>query len=357
MEWKKAESEYVTEREPLIIFGYQTSYGNKETLTHFASSSGYLNKMSDTSLYTMMSEKQLLYVLHQKDESRIALKYINVPEVILDEFTGGKTIRWVRVGALDGYQQGIVSVAKDKQSSLIMSFNYLNQQDFITFDYFPKEIRFAVGDDISLLLENKIVLNFNVREKPYKASHPFIKGLYQVKIPILDLELDQLSSLRLLKWKLTLKYENREIIGGESGGYGSYTPHKNLMEVTQKLAKEYKLVVRTEIPDYTPLTFRGDITSLSNIMSLEDCYVYLMHDTINGFYKIGISNQPEWREKTLQSEKPTIELLAAKKFIKRKIAAAFEKALHDVYAQKRIRGEWFQLSPDDVSDMTAALLA
>ena len=39
----------------------------------------------------------------------------------------------------------------------------------------------------------------------------------------------------------------------------------------------------------------------------EECYVYLMFDAKTKLYKIGISNAPEWREKTLQSEKPSIK--------------------------------------------------
>src|SRR5205823_2962088 len=59
----------------------------------------------------------------------------------------------------------------------------------------------------------------------------------------------------------------------------------------------------------------------------EECYVYLMYDTKTFCYKIGISNEPEWREKTLQSEKPSIKRVAAKKFVNRRIAANIEKAL------------------------------
>jgi hypothetical protein len=38
-------------------------------------------------------------------------------------------------------------------------------------------------------------------------------------------------------------------------------------------------------------------------------YVYLMIDKNTGYHKIGFSKNPKHREKTLQSEKPTIELL------------------------------------------------
>ena len=83
---------------------------------------------------------------------------------------------------------------------------------------------------------------------------------------------------------------------------------------------------------------------------MRKCYVYLMIDTTNNFYKIGISNNPRYREHTLQSDKPTIELICAKEYPTRAIAEAIESALHRVYGNKRIRGEWFNLDSSDVED-------
>lgn len=87
----------------------------------------------------------------------------------------------------------------------------------------------------------------------------------------------------------------------------------------------------------------------------ERCFVYLMHDEANGFYKIGISNNPEYREHTLQSEKPTIVLVTAKEFPIRPIAEAFEAALHKTYETKRLRGEWFNLTVDDIEVLKKTL--
>lgn len=88
----------------------------------------------------------------------------------------------------------------------------------------------------------------------------------------------------------------------------------------------------------------------------EPCYVYLMYDESNGYYKIGISNNPEYREHTLQSEKPTIVLVQAKQFPIRSIAEAFEAALHKTYEGKRLRGEWFKLDTEDANNIKNALL-
>ena len=80
-----------------------------------------------------------------------------------------------------------------------------------------------------------------------------------------------------------------------------------------------------------------------------------MIDTANGYHKIGISNHPEYREGTLQSEKPTIELVCAKRYPSRVIASAIESALHTAFGEKRLRGEWFNLNEKEVNDIKLTL--
>ena len=78
--------------------------------------------------------------------------------------------------------------------------------------------------------------------------------------------------------------------------------------------------------------------------SIEKRKTYLMIDENTGFYKIGYSKNVEYREKTLQSEKPVIKLLFyCDNFI--------ETELHKKYKSKRIRGEYFNLSADDIIDI------
>ncbi len=78
--------------------------------------------------------------------------------------------------------------------------------------------------------------------------------------------------------------------------------------------------------------------------SLSNTNVYVMIDKNTGFYKIGRSKHPLKREKTLQSEKPTIEMLfSCSGMIKD------EKILHDKFAKQRIRGEWFDLKGSDIN--------
>lgn len=72
--------------------------------------------------------------------------------------------------------------------------------------------------------------------------------------------------------------------------------------------------------------------------------IYVMLDTSTGYYKIGRSINPSFREKTLQSKKPTITLLFGFDSTHQQ-----EKQLHAQYAEKRVRGEWFALTEDDLS--------
>ncbi len=64
---------------------------------------------------------------------------------------------------------------------------------------------------------------------------------------------------------------------------------------------------------------------------------YILKDKNTGYYKIGKSSNPLDREKTLQSEKPTYELI---KIFNNDI----ETILHKKYKKQNIRGEWFDLS-------------
>lgn len=78
-----------------------------------------------------------------------------------------------------------------------------------------------------------------------------------------------------------------------------------------------------------------------------ECYTYLMIDLKTGFHKIGISSDPNYREKTLQSEQPKIETVIHRKFINRKLAKDFENELHRKYDYKRARG----LNPMEINEI------
>ena len=136
------------------------------------------------------------------------------------------------------------------------------------------------------------------------------------------------------------------------GGEHNYNSYEDLQKALNLLFNDYYDIVNT-IKDYKPLEklVNHPIPKIDN----EGCYLYIMKDNSNGYYKIGISNKPEHRERTLQGEKPTIEMINNKKFAKRKIALSIEKSLHQTYSAQRIRGEWFDLNDEDIEDISSIM--
>ena len=75
--------------------------------------------------------------------------------------------------------------------------------------------------------------------------------------------------------------------------------------------------------------------------------VYLMKNGRNGYIKIGFTkNEPKFREKTFQSEEPEVELINYWYG-----SMLDEEKLHEKFAEKRLRGEWFNLNKDDINQI------
>lgn len=146
-------------------------------------------------------------------------------------------------------------------------------------------------------------------------------------------------------------YENSAIVGNNLS-----TEHLG-QTISSFLFKQYvnnfKEAFDLYITEY--LLPKMSYASAPDDIIFDICYLYLMHDTRNGYYKIGMSKEPQYRERTLQSEKPSIELVCTKELPRRDIARTFESALHNVFAEKRIRGEWFELSEYDVAILKKTL--
>lgn len=68
-------------------------------------------------------------------------------------------------------------------------------------------------------------------------------------------------------------------------------------------------------------------------------YTYLMLNDDTGLIKIGRSNNPKHREKTLQFQEPMVHMIACWETPK-----SLETDLHKLFKDKRVRGEWFRLT-------------
>lgn len=351
--WKKQDGEFVNKDEVILAISEKYYSGKiSNTYYHKAEKSGFLD-IVHCDIYPL-NQNNILYTINEDDEKRINRKFINIPDIVFDDFTNKKTIKWKQIGHPLYYSQGIVSKSNDNHISFIFTFNNLDDKDFIVFQFASKELNLSKGDIVSFLFEDNRIIDFIIKESSYRLISNYEEKHLENKIQITEDELRLFEDYDLLKWKIVLKKQNVEIFGGEEGT-GKYQSSKDLKIVIRKLTKEYRSLVSAEIENYQPLLERDTLTSLEDTPLVEECHVYLMIDTVNNYHKIGISNKPSWREKTLQSEKPSIELLASKKFINRKIAYSFEKALHDAYDEKRIRGEWFNLDESEIKEITHTL--
>lgn len=82
--------------------------------------------------------------------------------------------------------------------------------------------------------------------------------------------------------------------------------------------------------------------------------VYVIHST-SGHFKIGYSKNPDTRLKQLQKTQGVYEysLIQVIPFMNLEEARAFESGLHEDYKERRIRGEWFELTPKDLIEIGA----
>ena len=304
-----------------------------------------------------LKQKELLYLVYKTEKIRFNHLYLNEIDIHVDDFTNSKTIKWKVVGGLKSpYNSniynpigGIISDSSEGKS-LIFSFQNHSSKDFIVFNFFSKEYKLTINDKIYFLFEDNELISFKISEKSYNINHNW-KQLFETKIPITLDELNSFKNKRLEKWRIELTSSNQKITGIANN---DWYQGDNFQKVLHNLTSEYLDAVALHIENHTPLLNRmesePDVSENS-----EECYVYLMIDLSNNFHKIGISNSPKYREKTLQSDKPTIELICAKKFPSRKIAESIEKALHSTFMERRIRGEWFVLIEKEIEEIRQTL--
>ncbi len=358
--WLVADGEFVKENDNI----YQSQNFKHQIENHKAKKKGYIDicHYKTLSIYSNLeNQKKLLCVIRDDDSKRINQKYINKPKIIIDDFSNTKIIEWENVSISlsiylkKGYQ-GVISKSDNFFIDLLFTFNFINGNDYIIFHFNPKQIKPKSNDIISFLFENDEKIDFSISNNPIFSKNNRNEKIVEVKSLITKSELELFAKQKFKKWKINLFSNGKYILGGNTGEENNYKTKSNLIIVINKFTNEYIKLISKEIKNYKPIEERELVPTSTNKPNKDEiCYVYLMHDTTNNFYKIGISNNPKYRERTLQSEKPTIELIISKRFPIRKIAESFEKALHETYSDQRIRGEWFDLSEKDVENIKLSL--
>ncbi len=133
--------------------------------------------------------------------------------------------------------------------------------------------------------------------------------------------------------RLDIVFEGQRITGIHHTGFEDAV--SDLDRVIRKLS-----IYRDEMAAYY-----GEPTIKYNPVGLTK--IYLMSDTHTGYTKIGRSIDPEKRERTLLGDKSTIKLI----FMSGECDRSIEKELHHRFKEKRIRGEWFNLSLDEIEEI------
>ena len=248
----------------------------------------------------------------------------------------------IGIGRREGFEINI-------SDSLKIILDFTNGESCIEIDITFHGIRMTKGDCVSLLFDDGSIVDYIVSDNPKKQVR---KGYDNEKLTTYSIistlykeDIEKFINMRLLSYRITVNRPSKDNITRNVGGLKP--------EEFSIYAKYYIGTIKKLIPDYV-FPHRYSQSDNANI-DFQGCYLYLMRDNANHYFKIGISNKPEYREKTLQSEKPSIEMLACKKFPTRKIAEAIESALHTAYSQQRLRGEWFNLTDADVAAIIETL--
>ena len=284
----------------------------------------------------------------QKQQELKNKRFQNIPLIKIDKFSGSKEIRWEMVGGKPKNKRartydGFIFEDENNHIKLIFTLNNIDNKDFIIFRYLTREYKLTVGSKILFYFSDGEIHTFEILTKPYLHSDDSNWGhIFETRVQITIDELECLKTKEFMDWQIEFPQPGKKITG--------VVPSSDIQFSINKLAIEYCELVGTELNNYQPLQNKGDLVSKTS-KSDEECYVYLMVDSTNNYHKIGTSIKPLIREKTLLSEKPTIELLCSKRFPSRRIALSFEFALHQAYKEKRVRGEWFDLSNKDIQEL------
>lgn len=256
-------------------------------------------------------------------------------QIFTDSFSQEKRIRWTSLFNTPYHIPNFFRY--DTMVSISFSFD---GDAHLLMKVWKDRFKPKVKDTVSFLFTDSDVKTYIVKNKPLKDDDDYI-----VDIILTQADLDKLRKTPID----TIRFESKAAL---PFAFSLFT--RNSLElgqiIFQRFAQRFSEALEEIGFKWETKESKEEISSTN-----EPCFVYLMIDTTNGYHKIGISNHPEYREGTLQSEKPTIELLCAKQFPSRTIAKAIESALHKAYEDKHLRGEWFQLGAKDIIDLMETL--
>lgn len=130
---------------------------------------------------------------------------------------------------------------------------------------------------------------------------------------------------------------------------GYYMEAEQMVEISNKLIKTAKEKgMKKAITDHNSER-KNEVEKIMNDHTPRKkeptkAYIYIME--CGGKYKIGVSKDVEKRKKQLDNRPFPVNIIFISPLIED--AYVFEKALHDIYTDRKIDGEWFDLTDDEV---------
>lgn len=350
--WAVEDYSFVKKEEVIGSVKFTTPYTgsrNERVFNIVSPCDGYFYFIKESDSYNIQNErirdwdnKLLAYVFDNSQEFFSCFYCCEGSTLETDPYT---RLRRIVFNYWDGFRRkGLEQPGKIVLGSDNFRVEFYEDKMLFCFDTYTT---LKIGDCISLLFDDGNIIDFPITTKPVKQGKRYKTTFFFYQEDVEALKYSTLVSYRISFKDESIRPKTETIkIGGSfldlNGPEAIRAYVKNHLDAIKLLVPDYQLPCRTVVK--TPIEYKFNW-----------CYVYLMRDNTNGYHKIGISNKPEYREKTLQSEKPSIEMLACKKFPTRKIAEAIESALHTAYSQQRVRGEWFNLDDEDVAAIIETL--
>ncbi|MBP5425269.1 MAG: GIY-YIG nuclease family protein [Prevotella sp.] len=309
------------------------------------------------------SNELFLFSVYRNRDSLMRNHFFFYDRQERDEFDGTISLTWETgrrlpkceedESYLDDYSG--LEMKAEMGKYLVVSLELKNNIPYIVFSVDSKKIRLTNGDSIDMQFVgpdgDKTVLNFPITKNHVerKVSNVYDNSFY------CELSREDIYCMMnndCVSWRA--RFSKQPLMSVIGSNESVWCPKEYAGDVFKSFATQFMELIEELQNEYT-ITFSSNSNSKPTVATNETCYVYLMYDTTNGYFKIGISNDPEYRERTLQSEKPTIEKICAKEYPNRIIASAIESALHKAYESKRLRGEWFALDANDVNAIIVTL--
>lgn len=347
--WNKKNGDYCEIGEEICTIEYKQSHRYPKEKV-FSSKRGFLHIKNNKAKIAENIADELFEVVDNEN-------LYNKPIFEDDIFNKCENLKWEKVGANNFYEKrlnGFICTISQNSERIFFTINNIEGYDCIVVNFPKKDFDIKRGDKFLILLDSDDVINLIFNQNSYQAyesSDDNLRKIQENKVRITLSDIQKLAQYKIINWKLSFQ-TGQEITGIRPYGsiYHAYKSFDRVQDMVKLLAIDYLSELKN-LKNYKPLSSYDS----NNNTSKESCSLYLMIDTSNNFYKIGISNKPEYRERTLQSEKPTVELIISKEFPSRQIAESIEKALHYTYRDKNIRGEWFNLNQEDINDIKETL--